>query len=995
MEYLIKMFALIANVYPNLLFENIKEFLKSFLLNNFSDEIANENLQIFKEYYYKFSDLRKLPNGESKFNEYLKNTIQLKSIDLPKKQKYLILIWLLFFEKYLLKFIDETSHFKLLFSDILNLYNTNSLIDENDYISIKGFIQGALYNIPDRNMLLTIGKNNFPGIDIAFMQRKNLNGQLFILYVKNVNLLLFYYKGNDSLIYNGLKIFPDHVYLFQKGYSITGTHIEPIYYNQIIQKFLINKTADLFIEVNKIEYIYNNSNNGIHQLSMSMETGQLIGILGRSGVGKSTLINILNGNLKPQFGEIVYNHINLYTESNKLHGLIGYVPQDDLLIEELSVYTNLYLNASLCFANLSDKELSEKTNNILSDFELYEVRNLKVGSTLNKYISGGQRKKLNIALELIREPSVLFVDEPTSGLSSTDAEEIMYLLTEQTIKGKIVIINIHQPSSDIFKLFDKIIALDKEGYPVYFGNPLDTITYFNKYTEKYSTNVDYCNVCENINPETIFKALEEKKVNSFGESTSERKTLPFEWHKRYLSELNDNNGSSIEILPEIELNKPNLLGQFIIFSKRNLLSKIANHSYVFLALSISPILAVILAYLCKSTNRNYDKYIFSTNDNIPSFLFMSVLVAIFIGLIISAEEIFRDRKILKRESYLHLNKSSYLFAKIFYLFALSAIQTFLYVVISNYILGFQGMTFYFWFILFSTSCFANVIGLLISSLFNSIVVIYIMVPLIIIPQILLSGVVIGFDKLNEKVSSKEFVPFIGDIMVSRWAFEALVVSQFEYNNYQKHFFDIEKIESNDKFNYMVLIPEIQKVLNNVYNSENISYQVNDNKFIINGLTVLNEALPFQGMTDIMKSMTIEKNKNKIEKYLNILNGALFKRINKISHIKDSIAHNLVKANGNIIDFVNFKNSNTNRSLSDMVLKRNSFETFFKYNNQLIREIEPIYQVPESKYGRAQFFSSVKRIGSFQIETFIFNIYVIWGMAFLVFILLYTCFYYKM
>ena len=134
------------------------------------------------------------------------------------------------------------------------------------------------------------------------------------------------------------------------------------------------------------------------------------------------------------------------------------------------------------------------------DLDLYDVRNLKVGSPLNKFISGGQRKKLNIALELIREPWILFADEPTSGLSSSDSEEIMQLLTEQTSKGRLVVVNIHQPSSDIFKLFDKIIVLDKEGYPVYFGNPLDSIPYFNDFNQRISTTADFCNVCENINP---------------------------------------------------------------------------------------------------------------------------------------------------------------------------------------------------------------------------------------------------------------------------------------------------------------------------------------------------------------------------------------------------------------------------------------------------------------------------------------------------------------
>src|SRR5690606_36569675 len=136
------------------------------------------------------------------------------------------------------------------------------------------------------------------------------------------------------------------------------------------------------------------------------------------------------------------------------------VSQDDLLIEELTVYENLFYNARLCFGNLTDLEIAKRCDEVLADLGLSETRNLKVGSPLDKTISGGQRKRLNISLELIREPSVLFVDEPTSGLSSRDSENIMDLLKELALKGKLIFVVIHQPSSDFYKMFDKLMILD-------------------------------------------------------------------------------------------------------------------------------------------------------------------------------------------------------------------------------------------------------------------------------------------------------------------------------------------------------------------------------------------------------------------------------------------------------------------------------------------------------------------------------------------------------
>ncbi len=173
--------------------------------------------------------------------------------------------------------------------------------------------------------------------------------------------------------------------------------------------------------------------------------------MGGSGAGKSTLLNVLNGVEVPSAGEVLINGKNIHKDKDAVKGVIGHVTQDDLLIEELTVYQNLFYNAKLCFGNLTDEEIGKKCHSLLADLGLSETRDLKVGSPLEKTISGGQRKRLNIGLELIREPSVLYVDEPTSGLSSRDSENIMDLLKELALKGTLIFVVIHQPSSDISK----------------------------------------------------------------------------------------------------------------------------------------------------------------------------------------------------------------------------------------------------------------------------------------------------------------------------------------------------------------------------------------------------------------------------------------------------------------------------------------------------------------------------------------------------------------
>lgn len=328
------------------------------------------------------------------------------------------------------------------------------------------------------------------------------------------------------------------------------------------------------------------------------------------------------------------------------------MPQDDLLIEELTVYQNLWFTAKLCFDGMSDAELDHKVMSILSDLGLENARNLKVGSAINKYISGGQRKRLNIALELIREPAILYLDEPTSGLSSADTETVVNLLKEQAYKGKLVIANIHQPSSDVFKLFDRLWLLDKGGRPIYTGNPIEAITYFKQAANYADANVSTCPTCGNVNPEIILNIIDEKALNDTGEMTNKRKKTPQEWHELYLKTIEDNK-EQIEDLPKTEQHKPNFLKQIGIFIQRNFKAKITNLQYIRITLLEAPILALICSLLTHYAP--LEGYSILNNSNLVTYYFMAIIVAIFLGMSGSAEEIIKDRALLKREKFLNLS----------------------------------------------------------------------------------------------------------------------------------------------------------------------------------------------------------------------------------------------------------------------------------------------------------------------------------------------------
>jgi ABC-type multidrug transport system ATPase subunit len=245
----------------------------------------------------------------------------------------------------------------------------------------------------------------------------------------------------------------------------------------------------------------------------------------------------------------------------------------------------------------------------LRDLDLEGAKDLKVGSAINKFISGGQRKRLNIALELIREPLVLFLDEPTSGLSSSDTERLMNLLKEQTCRGRLIVLTIHQPSSDVYKLFDRLWLLDRGGYPVFDGNPIDAITYFKEAAGYADAETSACPTCGNVNPEIMLNIIEERLISSGGETSDERKMSPQEWHELYLKRrpapqpltTKDEGISNFS-----KLKKPSKLEQFFIFLKRNLKTKVTNFQYLSIALLEAPVLAVICGLLTRyAPNEGY------------------------------------------------------------------------------------------------------------------------------------------------------------------------------------------------------------------------------------------------------------------------------------------------------------------------------------------------------------------------------------------------------
>ena len=976
LEALIKLFSIISVQYRKLSKEESLNFIEIFLETEY-------HLENIIDYYDKIDyNLTYYQNTENTDNEDLIALCESIKEKLPKKMRVLILIHVMQFLKFSgntqnsLFSANEESNAAKIIADIFN-------IEEDEYIDFAAFISNTLHKVRNKNRLLIISPSNLLSGKVNFIERKELQGKITFIYIKSVNLYLFTYNGEDELLFNENVLYNRHLYVFSHNSVIGANNISKIYYSELIAAFSsdFEKSTRIEFEAKNINFTFRNSTNGIHNLNLEAKSFEFVGIMGGSGSGKTTLLNILNGNIEPQEGELLVNGKSFHDFRNELKSIIGYVPQDDSLIEELTVYENLYFMGKFCYSNYSEAELSELVNNLLIELDLHDVKDLKVGSILNKLISGGQRKRLNIALELIREPQILLVDEPTSGLSSADAERIVYLMAEQVTKGRLVITNIHQPSSDIFKLFDKLIILDKGGFPVYIGSPAEVFDYFRKKTERIDIFKNFTKHGYFI-PEEIFRLLEEKKLDEFGEVINERLRTPEEWHRYYIEGRNDNVASNVDEkkhqpLPKTNLRKPVKISQTLIYFKRNFKAKLGDKQYMLISTLIAPILAIILGYFTKNTNLNEEleaSYVFSLNENLPSFFFMSVIVSLFIGLIVSAEEIIDDRKLLLRESFLNLSRSAYLHSKIFFLILLSFVQTTLYVVLSILILKIPDMSLKLFLILFSISCFANILGLVISASMRSVIAIYITIPLIIIPQLLLSGVVVDYEDLHYSISSPKYTPLVGDLMASRWGLEALMVEQFKNNEYEKIFYETEKKISDYSFINYHVIP----IINNKLSDCKLNYNTKSSEVIRNGLAQITSGTMLK--VPVFKNFSEITEIERAENFLKKGKEYLSKEISSLVNKKDLLVVQTVGNFESKDEFLSFKSRHLNEAVSRVVKRDNMYSAqIIIHKNQLIRKSEPIFHTPENNFGRAQFYSPTKKIANYSVDTYWFNVILIWLM----------------
>jgi ABC transport system ATP-binding/permease protein len=997
LKALMELFALIVKQDGGILLIE-REYVYTFLNKQLTKESVNEYFALFDEHAGPVTErsVVKTPTAPS-----VKDSVKILSIckkinrTLNQKQKVVVLMRLY-------ELVNADRQFTAQRMNIINTVAEVFKISPDEFAATEQFVKNDNPEDLKNPAILVLN----PGDEECELCKKMQTGyqdtKIFILRIASVDLYFIRYISDDPLYLNGLPIRSGNVYTFAKGGSVKSKQGYAIYYSDISSSFL----SDILIHkisftVENLFFNFREGHSAVNNVNFSIDEGRLVGIMGASGSGKTTLLNLMSGIQKPTSGTVNINGIDVIKDNKSLEGVFGYVPQDDLLIEDLTVFENLYYAACQCFGDKSREEVTEIVDRTLSNLGLLEKRELKVGSPFNKVISGGQRKRLNIALELIREPLVLFLDEPTSGLSSRDSENLMDLLRDMTLKGKLIFTVIHQPSSEIFKMFDKVIILDQGGCMAYFGNPVDSVIYFKTIDTQINSNQGECPSCGNVNPETIFNIIETQVVDEFGKYTEKRKVKPGEWATTYTSKLPFSPIPEVKDPPHKNLMRPGILKQFKIYFSRDLKSKLANSQYIALTLLEAPILGFVLSFIIRYIpDPASDIYIFSENENIPIYIFMSLIVALFLGLTISAEEIFRDRKILKREHFLNLSRSGYLMSKIAILIFISAIQTLLFVMIANPVLGIKGMFFNYWLALFTTAFCANMLGLNISASFNSAITIYIVIPLLIIPMMVLSGAMFPFDKLNREIGNVEKVPLIAEIMPTRWTYEALMVTQFKdnrysqvkYNKENETFYLLQKKISEAEFNKVHRIKALREALGtslfeyrsnpkNIGNNQEIhinkvTRQFSKLELLKNELTKMETVYKIPAFTYLADLTPYEFNPgiaDSLSRYFDKIDKIFSKISNSASDRRDKFY------NMNEIKLKKLENDYYNYKLEEIVTKPYERKKILIYKNTLVQNTDPVYLDPYKKGFldfRTHFYAPSKYIFGLKTDTYVFNISIV-------------------
>ncbi len=549
----------------------------------------------------------------------------------------------------------------------------------------------------------------------------------------------------------------------------------------------------------------------LDRISFKAMPGDLIALMGPSGAGKTTLLLTLNGYMPPTHGQVRINGEDLYAIYDVLRGSIGYVPQDDIVHPELTVWEAVRYSAKFRLPpDFSEDEINRRVETTLRQLGLDSVQHLQIGKPEKKVLSGGQRKRVNIAMELVTDPIIMFLDEPTSGLAADDTTALVQLLADLAKQtGKTIITTIHQPAKDEFEKFNLTLILGTGGVPIFYGpTSPDAYRFFGSYRERQGLPNDI------DNPRDMFDMLNQREApilqqlqaqNPNASRQQARSIAAREWNQEFFSPQNPTfqkmysgrravgSGSS----QQVSFSRPKGRGQFGLLLSRYLKVKVRDVSGIVIMLAQAPIIGVLLAgvfglqndaipYWCLGALQELGRKFGSlgagvgdtlasmqtTPDNSGAANFL-VVSAVWFGTSNAAREIVSERAVYLRERMVNLGLFNYVFSKFLLLSVFCVIQCTVLLAIVFFALGFNGGPQAFAIdlvMLVAVSMNSVALGLLLSTMVQSSEAAMALTPIALIPQVVLGGLMVP-------MTTNPYLKWPMYAVPARWGFEGVIAQE--------------------------------------------------------------------------------------------------------------------------------------------------------------------------------------------------------------------------
>jgi len=441
-----------------------------------------------------------------------------------------------------------------------------------------------------------------------------------------------------------------------------------------------------------------------NEVSLNIKPCELVAIVGGSGAGKSTVMNCICGYSLPTFGSVTVSGIDLYENYDALKNIIGYVPQQDIVFDNLTVADMLGYAAKLRLPeDFTEQERQQVISQVLESVELAAHK-----QTMIKSLSGGQKKRASIAVELLSDPTLFFLDEPTSGLDPGTERNLMNTLRTMAASGKTVVFVTHSTLN--LHLCDKIVFMGAGGNLCFYGSYQEALEFF-----EVDDVVDVYNLITEDPLSYKEKYLRLRSSAGMkakqGASSMPKQVSQFGWFK-----------------------------QMAVLSKRHIHVMLNDRIRLIMILLQAPLLAALIALV--ANGEQFEQY-----EMTKSLLFALSCSAFWIGILNSIQEICKERNILKREYMTGLHLNAYILSKTLVMGLVCAVQSFLLTTVFVLLIGHptQGVMFnsYVELLLttFLTAMAASATGLFVSSLFKNADRAMTVAPLLLMPQLLFSGLI--------------------------------------------------------------------------------------------------------------------------------------------------------------------------------------------------------------------------------------------------------------